>query len=144
MVYGANFRCVLHHASSLTHLKGSWGQLWKKTGPKHQQTKTNIIIFPRGLTATKLKMSCALEGSLWILAFWDVRRGQVLRPGSQNRFFRGVAMASIWYGALIAWPPLHCQVATLVGVNSVGLGLHSDELATMWRPSCDQPSAAAV
>ena len=53
LVYGANFRRVLHHFSSLTRLKGSWGQLWPKTGPKQQNTKTKIIIFPRGLTATK-------------------------------------------------------------------------------------------
>ncbi len=51
LVYGSDFRCVLHLFSSLIRSKGSWGQLWPKTGPKLQQTK--MIIFPRGLTATK-------------------------------------------------------------------------------------------
>ena len=40
--------------SSLTRLKGSWDQLWPKTGPKQQKTKTKMIIFPRGLSATKV------------------------------------------------------------------------------------------
>ncbi len=39
LVYGANFRCVLYHFSSLTRLKGSWGKLWPKTDPKQQQLK---------------------------------------------------------------------------------------------------------
>ena len=53
LVYGANFRCVLHHFSSLTRLKGSCGQLWPKTCPKHSKTKSKMIIFPRGLAATE-------------------------------------------------------------------------------------------
>ncbi len=28
----ADYGCVLHHFSSLTRLKGSWGQVWPKTG----------------------------------------------------------------------------------------------------------------
>ncbi len=34
MVSGANFRCVLHHISSLTRLEGSWDQVWPESGPK--------------------------------------------------------------------------------------------------------------
>ena len=34
LVSGADFRCVLHHFSSLTCLKGSWGQVWPESGPK--------------------------------------------------------------------------------------------------------------
>ncbi len=29
-------RCVLHHCSSLTHLKGSWGQMLPESGPKFE------------------------------------------------------------------------------------------------------------
>ncbi len=54
LVYGANVRCVLHHFSSLARSKGSWGQLWRpKTGPKQHKTKTKMIMFPKGLIATK-------------------------------------------------------------------------------------------
>ena len=52
LVYGANFMCVLHHFSSLTCLKGFWGQLWPKTDPTQQQNITKMIISPRGLTAS--------------------------------------------------------------------------------------------
>ncbi len=31
---GADCTCVLHHFSSLTRLKGSWGQAWPENGPK--------------------------------------------------------------------------------------------------------------
>ncbi len=48
---GANFECVLHLFSSLTHLMRSWRQLWPKTAPK--QPKSEMIIFPSGVTATK-------------------------------------------------------------------------------------------
>ncbi len=34
LVSGADFRCVLHHLSSLTRLKGSWGQVWPENNPK--------------------------------------------------------------------------------------------------------------
>ncbi len=34
LVSGADFRCVLHQFSSLTWLKGSWGQVWPENGPK--------------------------------------------------------------------------------------------------------------
>ena len=46
LVCGANYRCVLHqhHLSSLTRLKGSWGQLWPTTDPTLQTIKTNRII----------------------------------------------------------------------------------------------------
>ena len=53
LIYVPNSRCVPYCFWSLTRLKGSWGQLWPKTVPKQQQTKTKIILFPRGLTATK-------------------------------------------------------------------------------------------
>ncbi len=33
-VSGADFRCVLHHLTNLTHLKGSWGQVWPESCPK--------------------------------------------------------------------------------------------------------------
>ncbi len=46
-----SFGSVLHHLSSLTRLTGSWGQLLPKTDPT--QPKTKMIIFHRGLTATK-------------------------------------------------------------------------------------------
>jgi hypothetical protein len=46
LVYGANFKCVLHHFSSLTRLKGSWGQLGPKTDPKQPKRDTKMIIFP--------------------------------------------------------------------------------------------------
>ncbi len=52
LVSWANLRCVLHLFSSLTCLKGSWGQLWPTNDSK--QPKTRMIIFHRGLTATKL------------------------------------------------------------------------------------------
>ncbi len=39
LVSGADFRCVLHHISSLTHLKKSWGQVWLESGPKPTKTK---------------------------------------------------------------------------------------------------------
>jgi hypothetical protein len=38
-VHGADFVGVLQHLLSPTRLKGSWGQLWPKSGPK---TKTKI------------------------------------------------------------------------------------------------------
>ncbi len=34
LVSGADFRCVLHHVSSLFGLLGSWGQVWPENGPK--------------------------------------------------------------------------------------------------------------
>ncbi len=34
MVSGVDFRCVTHHFSSLTRLKGSWGQVRPENGPK--------------------------------------------------------------------------------------------------------------
>ena len=34
LVSGADFRFVLHHLSSLTCFKGSWGQVWPENGPK--------------------------------------------------------------------------------------------------------------
>ncbi len=34
LVSGADFRCILHHFSSLTSLKRSWGQVWPENGPK--------------------------------------------------------------------------------------------------------------
>jgi hypothetical protein len=40
MVYGANFRLVQHHLSSLTRLNA----LWPRTGQK--QTQTKIFISP--------------------------------------------------------------------------------------------------
>jgi hypothetical protein len=54
-------KCVLHSFSSLTRLKGSWGQLWPKTDPEQQKTKTKMIIFPRGLTATRSNNICAIQ-----------------------------------------------------------------------------------
>ncbi len=33
LVPGADLRCVLHHFSSLTCLKGSWGQVWPESDP---------------------------------------------------------------------------------------------------------------
>ncbi len=53
LAYGANFRCVLHHLSNLTRLKGSWSQLGPKTCPKQQKVKLNRACVPRGLVATK-------------------------------------------------------------------------------------------
>ena len=50
LVYGANFRGVLNHFSSLTRFKESWGQLRPKTDPNQQTNITNMIIFPRGST----------------------------------------------------------------------------------------------
>ncbi len=38
LVPGADFRCVLHNLSSLTCLKGSWGQVWRKSGPEGRFT----------------------------------------------------------------------------------------------------------
>ncbi len=55
-VYGVHFRCDLHHYSSLSRFKGSWGQLWPKTGPNQQNMKTKTIISPRGLTATESRV----------------------------------------------------------------------------------------
>ncbi len=54
VVYGPNVVCVLRHLrhfSSLARFIGSGGQLWPKTTPKQQQTE--MIMFPRGLTATE-------------------------------------------------------------------------------------------
>ncbi len=34
MVSGVDFETVLHHLSSLTWLRGSWGQVWQENGPK--------------------------------------------------------------------------------------------------------------
>ncbi len=34
LVFGVDVRCLLHHFSSLTCLKGSWGQVWPGHGPK--------------------------------------------------------------------------------------------------------------
>ncbi len=34
LVSGTDFRSLLHHSSSLTRLKGSWGQVWPENGPK--------------------------------------------------------------------------------------------------------------
>ncbi len=54
LVYGANARFALHHFSNLTRLNGSWGQLWwPKFGPQQKQTKTEMIMSPRGLLATE-------------------------------------------------------------------------------------------
>ena len=39
LVYGSDFRCVLHLFSSLTRLKGFWGHLWPTTDPKQQNIK---------------------------------------------------------------------------------------------------------
>ncbi len=33
-VSGADFRHVLHHRSSVTCLKGSWGKVWQENGPR--------------------------------------------------------------------------------------------------------------
>ncbi len=46
----------MDHFSSLTRLKGSWDQLWPKTNPKQEKTKTKTIIFPRGLPASKFAL----------------------------------------------------------------------------------------
>ena len=42
LVSGADFRCVLHHLSSLTRLKGSWGQVWSENDPK-PKLKSKIL-----------------------------------------------------------------------------------------------------
>ncbi len=34
LVFGVDFKCVLHHFSSLTSLKASWGQVAPESGPK--------------------------------------------------------------------------------------------------------------
>ncbi len=34
LVSGAESRCTPHHYSSLTRLKGSWGQVWPDNDPK--------------------------------------------------------------------------------------------------------------
>ncbi len=40
---GADFGYVLNHFSSLTCLKGSWGQVWPEHGPKpNPKTETQI------------------------------------------------------------------------------------------------------
>ncbi len=52
LTYGEHFNCVLHSFLNLIRLKESWDQLWPKTIPEHPETK--IIIFSRGLTATKI------------------------------------------------------------------------------------------
>ncbi len=64
--YEANFRCVLHHLSSLTRSKGPWGQLWPKTDPKEPTTTTKMIMSPRGLIATEfLYLSAPLGTALF-------------------------------------------------------------------------------
>jgi hypothetical protein len=43
LVYGADFKCVLHHFSSLTRLTGSWGQVWPESGRKPTNTLIQIL-----------------------------------------------------------------------------------------------------
>ncbi len=74
LTYGAAC-CTLHHFSSLSRFKGSWGQLWPTDGPKLEQTKTTMIISPRGFINCHytcickfhigLKYSRACRGPLW-------------------------------------------------------------------------------
>jgi hypothetical protein len=40
-VSGVDFRYVLHHLSSLTRFKGSWGRVWPESSPK---TKIWILV----------------------------------------------------------------------------------------------------
>ncbi len=62
VVCGTNFRCVLHHLSSLTRSNRYWGQLCPKTDPKQQKNKTKMIMFLRVLSASKW---CSQKRPAW-------------------------------------------------------------------------------